>query len=115
MRMVIATVFASVMLASCGQGEISASYSIEARVEQGGAGSVLVIWYTNVASTSLVNYGLSAGLGSASGDDLGYSNFHSVSLVNLRAGALYYYAASGRDASGRRLESPVGTFTAGGK
>ena len=66
-----------------------------------------IVWETNVASTSLVEYGLTTGYGSAAGDSTPVTD-HSVHLSGLTPGKLYHFRAASSDGEGSRAS---GDFT----
>jgi hypothetical protein len=53
--------------------------------------SITITWITNIASSSQVNYGLTAGYGSNSVLDPTLVTSHSVTLTGLTEGATYHY------------------------
>ena len=72
-----------------------------------------VVWTTDEASDSRVDYGTSQALGlSVSDPTLG--DTHSVTLTSLLPGTIYYYRVTSRDAAGNIATWPassLGTFT----
>ena len=63
---------------------------------------VRITWGTDVASTSLVVYGLTTAYGSAVGDSTPVAD-HGVLLTGLTPGKLYHYRVASTDAQGTRL------------
>ncbi len=69
-----------------------------------------VAWSTNEASTSVVHYGLTSGLGSTLTSGTLVSG-HALSLSGLTSNTLYYYNAASFDAAGNPTTSATATFT----
>jgi len=70
------------------------------------ATSVTITWTTDEASTSVVNYGLTAGYGS-SASDAAYVTSHSLTITGLSASTTYHYAPSSVDAAGNTSAAEV--------
>ena len=70
--------------------------------------TAVVDWATDVASTSIVNYGLTPALGTTAGDSAATTNHHVV-LAGLQPNKLYYYRVVSCDGAGCR-QSGQGTF-----
>ncbi|MBU3964591.1 fibronectin type III domain-containing protein [Patescibacteria group bacterium] len=62
--------------------------------------SAVIIWTTNENSNSIVDYGTTVSLGSMAGQITDSATSHSVSLVGLDSGTLYYYQVRSQDSSG---------------
>jgi hypothetical protein len=73
--------------------------------------SALVTWRTNLPANSFVDYGLTNGYGSSSGQFSPLTTYHSVQLTGLTADTLYHYRARSADASAAQATSGDGTFT----
>ncbi|MDZ7366939.1 MAG: fibronectin type III domain-containing protein [candidate division KSB1 bacterium] len=70
-----------------------------------------IIWQTNEASDSQVEYGLTASYGSSSPLDPALVNSHSVTLANLQPNTTYHYRVKSKDAAGNLSTSGDFTFT----
>jgi hypothetical protein len=86
--------------------------SVTAVAATGSGTSATVTWTTNVASTSVVQYGTSAG--SLTSTATGPSNVtaHSVTLTGLSPATQYFYRVTSADAAGNSVTSPVTTASA---
>lgn len=69
-----------------------------------------VVWITNEASDSFVEYGTTAEYGQSQGK-VEYVTGHSVILVGLSASTNYYYRVNSTDSHGNRMTGPDQTFT----
>jgi len=69
-----------------------------------------ITWVTDEDSTSLVEYGGSQSLGSASGLDPGLVTDHSVELTGLAEGTTYYYRVVSSDELGNTASSSILSF-----
>jgi phosphodiesterase/alkaline phosphatase D-like protein len=70
-----------------------------------------IIWTTNEAATSLVEYGTTASYGSTTNEDTARERSHSVRLTGLKPRTTYHYRVKSKDASGLWAESGDATFT----
>lgn len=70
-----------------------------------------ISWTTNEASTSQVEYGLTAAYGSSSALDSTLVTSHSRALSSLTPSTTYHYRVLSRDAAGNLATSGDGTFT----
>src|SRR5436190_2253051 len=70
-----------------------------------------IIWTTNEASNSQVDYGLTTAYGSASSLDTALISAHSVTLGGLSGNTLYHFRVRSRDAAGNLALSGDFTFT----
>ncbi len=75
--------------------------------------SVIVVWFTDSQSQSIVEYGLTTNYGMISTFDNTMTTGHSVTLVDLVAQTTYHYKVKSRDASGLWAQSSDYTFTTG--
>lgn len=76
------------------------------------ATSADVVWTTNEAATSQVEYGLTSSYGTYSTHFTTLLTSHKVKVYGLRPGTKYYYRLRGRDAAGNlRVDSVVHGFT----
>jgi hypothetical protein len=73
---------------------------------------ITISWSTNVASTTVVNYGTTNSLGSVSPVQSALSDNHGVVLTGLQPSTVYYFQAQSTDANGNTGYSPsIYTFT----
>lgn len=72
--------------------------------------SVTIVWNSNEASDSQVEYGLTAAYGSLSTLDANRVTSHAVTLTGLAANTLYHYRVLSRDAAGNLAISGDFTF-----
>jgi hypothetical protein len=70
-----------------------------------------IFWYTNEASDSQVEYGLTTSYGSATPVNPTLVTYHYVSLSGLQAGKTYNYRVKSKDAAGNLAVSANFTFT----
>ncbi len=75
--------------------------------------SAIIVWTTDAASQSSVEYGISTSYGFVSAFDNALVTSHSVALADLAAQTTYHYKVKSRDASGLWAETPDHTFTTG--
>jgi hypothetical protein len=68
-------------------------------------------WTTDELSTSKVNYGTTASLGSTA-TSTGYTSNHTVQLTGLTVGQTYFYQVVSSDQSNNTATSPTTTFVA---
>lgn len=73
--------------------------------------SATIAWSTNEASTSQIEYGLSASYGSISALDTNRVTAHTLALAGLHSNTLYHYRVHARDAAGNLAVSADFTFT----
>ncbi len=73
-----------------------------------------IIWNTNEASDSQVEYGTTTNYGSTSPLDASRITNHAINLTALAANATYHYRVKSRDASGNLATSTDFTFTTTG-
>lgn len=66
-----------------------------------------ITWITNEGSYSLVRYGTTTSLGSVAGSSTETVTSHSVDILDLTPGVLYYYQILSADSSGNLLSSPA--------
>jgi hypothetical protein len=71
--------------------------------------SAIIIWDTNRAANSRVEYGLTAGLGMHTNQS-GYVSNHAVPLTSLTLNTLYYYRVISYDINGIGATSTIYTF-----
>ncbi|PYT50361.1 MAG: hypothetical protein DMG43_14985, partial [Acidobacteria bacterium] len=64
-----------------------------------------VVWTTNVAADSTVDYGTSTSYGSSTPVDSAMVTSHQVTLSGLAAGTTYYYQVSSTDSKGNHGKS----------
>ncbi len=72
--------------------------------------TAIVTWQTDVAATSLVEYGLTSGYGGVIDEATRVTN-HSVFLSGLTPNRLYHFRVSSTQIDGLSSASPDGTFT----
>jgi phosphodiesterase/alkaline phosphatase D-like protein len=72
-----------------------------------GSNSATIIWSTNEASTSRVDYGTSAAALSSNASSANLVTGHSVTLTGLTAPTTYYFRVTSVDASSNSATSPV--------
>jgi uncharacterized lipoprotein YddW (UPF0748 family)/chitodextrinase len=72
-----------------------------------------ILWDTNEAATSQVEYGLTTSYGSQTTEDVARVTAHTVQLTSLTASTLYHYRVKSRDAGGNQTVSGDRTFTTG--
>ena len=70
-----------------------------------------VLWDTNEAATSQVEYGLTTSYGNLTTEDPALVTAHTVQLANLTANTLYHYRVKSKDAAGNPATSGDYTFT----
>ncbi len=75
--------------------------------------SAIIVWFTDAASESSVEYGVSTNYGLVSAYDNTMVTSHSVALPDLMAQTTYHYKVKSRDTSGIWSETPDYTFTTG--
>ena len=73
-------------------------------------GTAEITWTTNAPATTLVQYGLTAGLGAAVGD-ASFTSDHAVTLSSLNENSTIYYRAVSRSASGLTRFSSILNFS----
>lgn len=73
--------------------------------------AAVIIWTTNEASTSQVEYGASTSYGSSTTIDSNKVTSHQVSIGGLNASATYHYRVKSQDAAGNLAISGDNTFT----
>jgi|GEM_PF-2494563 len=66
-----------------------------------------IIWNTNEASDSQVEYGLTPSYGTSSALDAAMVNSHTVTVSNLQANTTYHYRVKSKDAAGNLAVSPT--------
>ncbi|OGS28299.1 MAG: hypothetical protein A2297_09315 [Elusimicrobia bacterium RIFOXYB2_FULL_48_7] len=71
----------------------------------------VIIWTTDEASTSQVEYGKTTGYGKVTIEDSSLNTAHSAVLADLTAGTLYHYRVISRDALNNETVSADYTFT----
>jgi hypothetical protein len=71
--------------------------------------SAQVIWTTDELATSIVDYGVDAGLGSQASAS-GFTNDHSVTIPDLMPATTYYYRVTSTDASSNASSSATQAF-----
>src|SRR5260221_675135 len=64
-----------------------------------------IVWTTNVAADSAVDYGTSTSLGSSTPSDPAMVTSHQVTLSGLAAGTTYYYQVTSSDSNGNHGHS----------
>jgi phosphodiesterase/alkaline phosphatase D-like protein len=73
---------------------------------------ITISWATNEPSTTVVNYGTTSALGSASPAQTALTDNHGVVLTGLQPSTTYYFQAQSTDANGNTGYSPsIYTFT----
>ncbi|MDO8335494.1 MAG: redoxin domain-containing protein [Candidatus Saccharibacteria bacterium] len=72
--------------------------------------SVTITWTTDIAATSVVNYGTTSGYGSTSSDST-YSTSHTATLTGLTANTTYHYQVVSTSAAPLTTTSSDNTFT----
>lgn len=75
--------------------------------------SAVIVWFTDAASESSVEYGISTNYGMVSAYDNTMVTSHSVALADLAAQTTYHYKVKSRDASGLWSQTPDYAFTTG--
>lgn len=70
-----------------------------------------IMWTTNEAATSLVEYGTTASYGSATSHDTALVSNHKAHLTGLKSRTTYHYRVKSRDTAGLWTESADRTFT----
>lgn len=78
------------------------------------AASATVTWSTNVAATSLVNYGLTTSYGSQTTVNSNLVLGHSMGLTGLSASKTYHYQVVSADSAGAQASSQDFTFATSG-
>jgi len=69
--------------------------------------SATIAWTTNVPTTSLVNYGTSAGSLTLNASSSSLVTTHGLTLTGLATGTTYYYTVTSVDASNNTVTSPA--------
>lgn len=82
------------------------------RVEAIAGGLMEVVWTTDEAADSRVNFGDSPALLSRVAGDIEYGLAHRVRLAGLVPGATYYYQVTSVDPMGNATSSSIGDFVA---
>ena len=75
-----------------------------------GASSATVVWTTDEAADSQVEYGLTSAYGSATTVDGSLVVAHSQAITGLTAATLYHYRVKSKDGAGNLAVSPDATF-----
>jgi len=75
------------------------------------ATSATIIWTTDEAATSQVDYGLTAGYGLTTGPNMALVKSHRMVLTGLVPKAVYYYGVKSVDATGNLAQSAGYAFT----
>jgi O-glycosyl hydrolase len=75
------------------------------------AGGASIVWSTNEAADSRVEWGLTTSYGASTVFDAALSASHHQKLIGLVPGTTYHYQVHSRDASGNESVSPDHTFT----
>lgn len=75
------------------------------------ASTASIIWTSNEAATSLVEYGTTASYGSTTSHDTSLVATHRVRLTGLKSRTTYHYRVKSRDAAGFWAESGDAIFT----
>jgi hypothetical protein len=75
------------------------------------ANSATIVWNTDQASSSLVQYGTTTAYGSTSAQNSSLTASHSVTITGLTAGTLYDFAVVSANAAGKSTTSGNFTFT----
>ncbi|RYE20467.1 MAG: choice-of-anchor D domain-containing protein, partial [Sphingobacteriales bacterium] len=70
-------------------------------------GNATITWTTDAASSSVVNYGTSAGNLNLTGNNAALVTNHSISLNGLTLGATYYFRVTSVDASANSVTAPT--------
>jgi len=70
-----------------------------------------IIWTTNEAASSQIQYGLTEEYSSSFVDDWNLATSHSVDVNDLKAGKTYHYRVISKDAAGKVAVSRDATFT----
>ena len=73
-----------------------------------------IVWTTNVAADSALDYGTSASYGSSTPVDPAMITSHQVTLSGLAAGATYYYQVNSTDSKGNHARSGGYSFKTSG-
>ncbi len=73
-----------------------------------------IVWDTNEVSSSLVEYGLNATLGSESYVDATYDTYHAIAVSNITPNTTIYYRVVSSDAAGNIQYSGINKFTTTG-
>src|SRR5256885_62588 len=73
--------------------------------------SIQISWTTNVAATSVVDYGTSSSYSSSTQVDSSMVTSHSVGLTGLAAGTLYHFRVRSTDANNNTASSSDLTFS----
>ena len=74
--------------------------------------SVIINWTTNEIANSIVKFGTVSGIYSNSVSNISYLLSHSIEILGLTPGNLYYYVINSSDPSGNSVQSFQQTFTA---
>ncbi|MGB9405743.1 MAG: Ig-like domain-containing protein [Candidatus Acidiferrales bacterium] len=75
------------------------------------ATSATIVWTTNIAADSQVNYGTTAAYGQSSPDNSTQATMHSVTVSGLSASTLYHFQVSSKISGGSPVTSSDQTFT----
>ena len=67
-----------------------------------------IVWTTNVAANSAVDYGTSTSYGSSTAVDSAMVTSHQVTLSGLAAGTTYYYQVRSSDSTSNHGSSEIG-------
>jgi len=70
-----------------------------------------IVWRTDVAGSSQVNYGLTAGYGSSTTPSSSLVTYHAQTITGLAANTTYHYQVVSTDASSNTVSSADYTFT----
>jgi len=73
--------------------------------------AAVIVWTTDEASTSQVEYGTSASYGSSTTTDTSMVTSHQVSIGGLSASTTYHYRVKSQDAAGNLATTGDNTFT----
>ena len=73
-----------------------------------------IVWTTNVAANSAVNYGTTTSYGSSTSIDSTMVTNHQLTVSSLAAGTTYYYQVSSTDSKGNHGQSGGHTFKTAG-
>ena len=73
--------------------------------------AVYIVWRTDVAATSKVEYGFTVELELIPREEMAFSKTHQVKLDGLGAGATYYFRVSGQTSRGEIITGEIDSFT----
>ncbi|HEX8974132.1 MAG TPA: fibronectin type III domain-containing protein, partial [Patescibacteria group bacterium] len=79
------------------------------KAESNSLGQATITWETSLATTSVVEYGLTTSYGEKK-EDTGMIKSHSIGLANLNQGVVYHYRVKGKDGNGKLYASADNTF-----